>query len=98
TYGPELTEGVSEVQDMWVYNYKNINRANTLISRATTVENPGNYAATIDIRVAEAKFIRSLSFFYLVQQFGDIPMPLEETNSAIKEVTRVPSAEVYTQI
>ena len=98
TYGPELTEGVSEVQDLWVYNYKNINRANTLISRAAAVETPGDYAATIDIRVAEAKFIRSLSFFYLVQQFGDIPMPLVETNSANKEVTRVPSAEVYAQI
>lgn len=98
TYGPELTEGVSEVQDLWVYNYKNINRANTLISRAAIVETPGDYAATIDIRVAEAKFIRSLSFFYLVQQFGDIPMPLVETNSANKEVTRVPSAEVYAQI
>jgi hypothetical protein len=98
TYGPELTEGISEVQDLWVYNYKNINRANTLISRAAAVETPGDYAATIDIRVAEAKFIRSLSFFYLVQQFGDIPMPLVETNSANKEVTRVPSAEVYAQI
>jgi hypothetical protein len=98
TYGPEFTEGVSEVQDLWVYNYKNINRANTLISRAAAVETPGDYAATIDIRVAEAKFIRSLSFFYLVQQFGDIPMPLVETNSANKEVTRVPSAEVYAQI
>ena len=98
TYGPEFTEGVSEVQDFWVYNYKNINRANTVISRSTGVENAGTYAATLDIRVAEAKFIRSLSLFYLVQHFGDIPMPLEETNSANKEVTRVPSADVYAQI
>ncbi|MEK9604038.1 MAG: RagB/SusD family nutrient uptake outer membrane protein [Flavobacteriaceae bacterium] len=98
TYGPEFTEGVSEVQDMWVYNYKNINRANTVISRSASVENAGTYATTLDIRVAEAKFIRSLSLFYLVQHFGDIPMPLEETNSANKEVIRVPSADVYAQI
>ena len=97
TYGPELTEGISEVQDMWVYNFKNVNRANTLITRAAGV-NDDSYAATLNIRVAEAKFIRALSLFYLVQQFGDIPMPLEETTSANKEVTRVPSAEVYTQI
>ena len=97
TYGPELTEGISEVQDMWVYNFKNVNRANTLITRAAGV-NDDSYAATLNIRVAEAKFIRALSLFYLVQQFGDIPMPLEETTSANKEVTRVSSAEVYTQI
>ena len=97
TYGPELTEGISEVQDMWVYNFKNVNRANTVITRAAGV-NDDSYAATLNIRVAEAKFIRALSLFYLVQQFGDIPMPLEETTSANKEVTRVPSAEVYTQI
>ena len=97
TYGPELTEGISEVQDMWVYNFKNVNRANTLITRAAGV-NDDSYAATLNIRVAEAKFIRALSLFNLVQQFGDIPMPLEETTSANKEVTRVPSAEVYTQI
>ena len=37
TYGPELTEGISEVQDMWVYNFKNVNRANTVITRAAGV-------------------------------------------------------------
>jgi len=97
TYGPELTEGIAEVQDLWVYNYKNINRANTVISRAANI-NDDTYAATLNIRVAEAKFIRSLALFDLVQHFGDIPMPLDETSSANKEVTRVPSAEVYTQI
>ena len=98
TYGPEFTDGVGEVQDFWVYHYKNINRANTVISRAGAVENLGSYASTIDVRVAEAKFIRSYCLFSLVQQFGDIPMPLQETTSANKQVTRVPSADIYTQI
>ena len=39
TYGPEFTEGISEVQDFWVYHYKAINRANTLLSRAESIEN-----------------------------------------------------------
>jgi len=98
TYGPELTDGDGSVLDFWVYHYKNINRANTLISRAAGVEDPGTYTATMEIRIAEGKFIRALCYFSLVQQFGDIPMPLDETKSAIKEVTRVPSAEVYAQI
>ena len=98
TYGPEFTSGVAEVQDFWVYHYKAINRANTLLSRAASIEDVGSYAATRDIRVGEAKFIRAYCLFSLVQQFGDIPMPLEETISANKEVIRVPSAQVYTQI
>jgi len=36
--------------------------------------------------------------FYLVQQWGDVPMPLTETQSASKEANRVPSAEIYSQI
>ena len=98
TYGPEFTEGVGDVQDFWVYHYKAINRANTVISRSTSVQNLGEYAGTLDIRVAEAKFIRAYCLFSLVQQFGDIPMPLVETTSANKDVIRVPSAEVYSQI
>lgn len=98
TYGPEFTEGISEVQDFWVYHYKAINRANTLLSRAESIENVGTYAATRDVRVGEAKFIRAYCLFSLVQQYGDIPMPLVETTSANKEVIRVPSAEVYAQI
>src|SRR5690606_33151726 len=46
----------------------------------------------------EAKFLRALTYFYLVQTWGDIPMPLTETASADKAVVRVPSATVYTQI
>tara|TARA_B100001175_G_scaffold317633_1_gene335385 strand:+ start:1727 stop:3607 length:1881 start_codon:yes stop_codon:yes gene_type:complete len=98
TYGPEFTSGVGEVQDFWVYHYKAINRANTVISRSLSVESVGSYANTLSVRVAEAKFIRAYCLFNLVQQFGDIPMPLEETTGASKEVTRVPSAEVYSQI
>lgn len=98
TYGPEFTDGVAEVQDLWTYNYKNINWANTLITRSADLESFSSYAATLKVRVAEAKFMRAFSYFSLVQHFGDIPMPLEETTSANKEVTRVPSAQVYTQI
>ena len=95
TYGPEFTDGVSEVSDFWIYHYKAINRANTVISRSSSVKDPGT---NLNVRVSEAKFIRAFCLFSLVQQFGDIPMPLVETTSANKEVTRVASADVYNQI
>ena len=50
------------------------------------------------VRVAEAKFLRALCYFYLVQHWGDVPMPLVETTTASKEAVRVPAREVYQQI
>src|SRR5690606_5746819 len=73
-----------------------LGRVNTAISRSgdiTTMDE--TLKAT---RVSEAKFLRALVLFYLVQQWGDVPMPLTETQSASKEAIRTPSADVYTQI
>lgn len=85
-----------DVEMMWDLLYREIGRANTVISRADGVEYRDEALKTI--RVAEAKFLRALCYFQAVQQWGDVPMPLEETLGADKEVIRVPSAEVYGQI
>jgi hypothetical protein len=95
-YGDDLNSGLTQLDDLWTYLYKNINRANTLISRADDVV--GMDETLKATRVAEAKFIRSLCLFWAVQQFGDVPMPLAETTAASKEVTRVPSSEIYAQL
>src|SRR5690606_15068984 len=80
----------------WDIFYREIARTNADINRAEdiTYADPAKKAA----RVSEAKFLRALTYFYLVQTWGDIPMPLTETASADKAVVRVPSATVYTQI
>ncbi|MEX0884641.1 MAG: RagB/SusD family nutrient uptake outer membrane protein, partial [Cyclobacteriaceae bacterium] len=58
----------------WDIFYREIGRTNAAISRADdiTYANPATKAA----RVGEAKFLRALSYFYLVQIWGDVPMPL----------------------
>jgi len=95
-YGDDLNPGLTQLDDMWTYLYKNINRTNTLLSRANSVVGmDGTLKAT---RVAEAKFVRSLCLFWAVQQWGDVPMPLTETITASKVVTRVPSSEIYDQL
>tara|TARA_R110001592_G_C13191071_1_gene752703 strand:+ start:5656 stop:7413 length:1758 start_codon:yes stop_codon:yes gene_type:complete len=80
----------------WDIFYREIGRTNAAISRADdiTYANPTTKAA----RVGEAKFLRALSYFYLVQTWGDVPMPLEETITANKAVVRESSANIYTQI
>src|SRR5690606_36226122 len=94
TYNVNLNSGTFIAQ--WDIFYRQIGRTNAVISRAEniTYSNPSLKAA----RVGEAKFLRALTYFYLVQTWGDVPMPLIETKTAEKAVTRTPSAAIYSQI
>lgn len=95
-YDTRFNATLPEIQSLWQMLYAEIARTNTAISRADGIT---TMAATLkDTRVSEAKFLRALCFFYAVQQWGDIPMPLAEITTPQKDFPRVPSAEVYKQI
>ena len=95
-YNVNFNSSTGELQTFWDLLYREIGRTNSAIERAAdiTFANP----ARKEVRIAEAKFLRALSYFYLVQTWGDVPMPLTETVAPTKAITRIPSAEVYTQI
>lgn len=95
-YDVRLNSAMGDLALMWDILYRQVSRANTAITRAPAITylDQGKKAA----RVGEAKFLRALSYFYLVQIWGDVPMPLTETKSPDKKVVRVASADVYTQI
>lgn len=95
-YDVRLNSSLADLAIFWDVLYKEVGRTNTVIDRASGISyiDESKKAA----RVAEAKFLRALSYFYLVQTWGDIPMPLAETRTPNKAVVRVPAAEVYTQI
>ena len=95
-YDVRLNASIADVQSLWTVLYAEIARTNTVVSRAEGITTMN--AALKDTRIAEAKFLRSLCFFYLVQQWGDVPMPLKETTAPSKEATRVPSADIYKQM
>ncbi|MEZ0484646.1 RagB/SusD family nutrient uptake outer membrane protein [Fibrella aquatica] len=95
-YDVRLNGSLPEIQTLWTLLYAEVARTNTAIERSAKITTMA--AALKDTRVSEAKFLRALSYFYLVQQWGDVPMPLSETVSPSKEATRVPAAEVYKQI
>ncbi len=94
-YDAGMNASLDDLRVLWTFLYAEIGRTNTAVTRADGVEMD---PAKKSVRVAEAKFLRSLMYFYLVQQWGDVPMPLTETQSASKEATRTPSADVYKQI
>ena len=95
-YDVRLNATLGELQSLWTLLYTEVARTNTAITRAAEITTMT--AALKDTRISEAKFLRALAYFYLVQQWGDIPMPLTETLSPSKDATRVPSADVYKQI
>jgi hypothetical protein len=95
-YDAGLNASLDDFRVLWTLLYAELGRVNTAIGRAdgiTTMAEPLKAA-----RVSEAKFLRALTLFYLVQQWGDVPMSLTETQSASKVATRVPSAGIYSQI
>lgn len=95
-YDVRFNASLGELQSLWTLLYTEIGRTNTAIGRSAAITTMA--AALKDTRVSEAKFLRSLCYFYLVQHWGDVPMPLTETVSPTKEANRVPAADVYKQI
>jgi len=48
--------------------------------------------------LGEAKFIRALCFFYLVNLYGDVPLPLTTDYNVTRILPRTPEKDVYTQV
>lgn len=81
----------------WGRSYGAISRCNAVITRADEVG--GDLSETTkNLRVAEVKTIRALNYFYLVQQFGGVPLQMEEVRSVETDYVRNSETEVYAQI
>ncbi|HEU5148244.1 MAG TPA: RagB/SusD family nutrient uptake outer membrane protein, partial [Chryseosolibacter sp.] len=73
-YDVRLNSAMGDLALFWDILYSEIGRTNTVLARAPEISyvHAGKKAA----RIGEAKFLRALSYFYLVQTWGDVPMPL----------------------
>lgn len=91
-YDVDLNSFSGEVSFLWTTCYKIINLTNTVIASAPGVGMNETQKARI---VGEASFLRALAYYWLVQQFGDVPLKLEPTIGLIMETTRAPEDEVY---
>ena len=76
----------------WTVFYRTINRCNILINYAPQVQElDPNYALSeMKANIAEATFIRSLCYFYLIRTFRDVPFTREPSIDDTKEY-RVPA-------
>jgi hypothetical protein len=79
--------------EMWDPFYIGINQCNTIAGRAPEVK---NVSQTEKGRIiGEARFLRALYYFHLVQQFGDVHFTLEETIGVETEAFRTPVNTIY---
>lgn len=81
-----------------MYNelYQDIYQANSIIEGVTA--SPGISSSEKKILTGEAKFLRAFFFFYLVNNWGDVPLTVTTDYRANETMARTPAAEVYKQI
>jgi len=94
-YTAQLNPDVDFIRDTWADFYRAINTANTAIAQAPAVQMDSSLKAQ---RVAEARFLRALYYFDLVQMYGPVTLKLEPTTTASTQFTRAPVDSVYDAI
>ncbi|HEY0176668.1 MAG TPA: RagB/SusD family nutrient uptake outer membrane protein [Pedobacter sp.] len=78
---------------LWGPMYNMIFNANSVIQNIAT--STGMTEPAKKQFAAEAKFIRAANFFYLVNIYGDIPMPLTTDYKVNANLPRVPADQIY---
>ena len=75
--------------------YRVITRANLVLQRVPDITMD---AAQKDQILAQAKFLRALSYFYLVRLYGDVPLVTTTEDQLAGAQTRAPKETVFTQV
>ena len=95
-YNYTLTEENSYVYNRYTQLFKTISRANTLLAHLDDVSySNGDARNTYE---AEIRFLRALTYFHLVTEWGDVPLILTElkTKDEVQANNyRRPKSEVY---
>ena len=85
-----FTSGAGSIDAMWTRWYKTIGRATKAIEFTDSTNlSDTNYKNRL---IGEAKFLRAVSYFYLVRGWGDVSIQEKDV------LTRAPKAEVYAYI
>ncbi|WP_126969810.1 RagB/SusD family nutrient uptake outer membrane protein [Gynurincola endophyticus] len=94
-YLATLSSQVGKLNNFWDYHYKGIAECNVTIDYLPKVEMRA--ARKVEME-AEAKFLRAMYYFDLVQQFGNIPLVLESYDKAKTDFKRAAVKDVYNAI
>jgi hypothetical protein len=95
----DATHGLIEAY--WNSCFRGVTKANFVINNAKLInEIPEAFLSQTmkDKYIGEAKFMRALYYFYLVDKFGDVPLYLGVDPAENLGVPRTPKAQVWAQI
>lgn len=101
-YGMQMTRCVDlqgdrgQIAGVWDRIYDDVNNANAILERlpdckGLTEEQKADFEG-------EASFIRSYSYWWLVEFFGDIELRKEETKTPTFEAHRTPRKQIYDEV
>ena len=93
TWTIDATSG--SVSKLWNNCYISINQANAIIKALENNEIPDLADAKRAQFLGEAKFIRAHFYYHLVQQYRDVELRTEPTESLITEAYKTPAAEIW---
>jgi len=96
TYHPQFSSSHRYLETVYQAAYSGINRANAVIDRVPAIDmNP----VRRDQIVAEAKFLRSMHYYWLAGLFGGVPLKLASTQAIDGEpLPRATAKETWAQI
>ena len=82
------------VESQWGELYEGIYRCNQILARVPVI----NMSATVKNRIlGEARFLRAVYYFYLVNMYGPVPLLLEPKNADQLQIVQSPVAQIYEQ-
>jgi starch-binding outer membrane protein, SusD/RagB family len=93
TYAGGLSAADTHYYFPWQTFYQAINASNAVIGRAPAITDM--VPATKAIRIAEAKFLRALNYFQVVQMYGPAPLSTTEAQGASNVAHRTPVDSLY---
>ena len=94
-YLATLSSLEGKLTDFWDYHYKGISECNVIMTWLPKVPIADARKTVIE---GEAKFLRALYYFDLVQQYGNIPLVLESFDKVKTDFKRAPVKDVYEAI
>ncbi|WP_053404485.1 RagB/SusD family nutrient uptake outer membrane protein [Persicobacter sp. CCB-QB2] len=86
TYDARLNPQMGNFRHIWNTMYDNINHCNAMIERSALLTDAT--AEQIEQVQAEAYVIRAMCYWWLTQQYGDVPFRITETKEISTEATR----------
>lgn len=95
-YLPTLSPLNAKISGYWDYHYKGISECNVTLDYLPKVSTMSDERRTT--AAAEAKFLRGIYYFDLVQHYGNVPLVLQSIDKVQTSFKRSPVLDIYTTI